>query len=232
MWGGNSIMKKLYTIPLIPLRGLTVFPKVVVHFDVGRKRSTAAIEQAMLDNQEIFLVGQKDSLIEEPTRDEVYSIGAICKIKQILKMSENTIRVLVEGIERAKIVEYIDDEEYIKVSVEKIRSKKTKSAELEAYIKLIDKEFIKLLKLTDDGYSEVAKSIEPLESPVEYLDMVASYAITEEDIKQEVLECIDIIERAELILQRMKREIAIAKIQREIAVKVKNKESKEQKEYY
>ena len=225
-------MKKLYTIPLIPLRGLTVFPKVVVHFDVGRKKSTAAIEQAMLDNQEIFLVGQKDLLIEEPTRDEIYSVGVICKIKQILKMSENTIRVLVEGIERAKIVEYIEDDEYIKASVEKIRTKKTKNAELEAYIKIIDKEFMKLLKFTDDGYSEVAKSIEPLENPVEYLDMVASYAITEESIKQEVLECLDIVGRAEIILGRLKREISIAKIQNDISEKVKDKVSKEQKEYY
>lgn len=225
-------MKKLYTIPLIPLRGLTVFPKVVVHFDVGRKKSTAAIEQAMLDNQEIFLVGQKDLLIEEPTRDEIYSVGVICKIKQILKMSENTIRVLVEGIERAKIVEYIEDDEYIKASVEKNRSKKTKNAELEAYIKIIDKEFMKLLKFTDDGYSEVAKSIEPLENPVEYLDMVASYAITEESIKQEVLECLDIVGRAEIILGRLKREISIAKIQKDISEKVKDKVSKEQKEYY
>jgi len=232
MWGGNSIMKKLYTIPLIPLRGLTVFPKVVVHFDVGRKKSTAAIEQAMLDNQEIFLVGQKDLLVEEPTREEVYSIGVICKIKQILKMSENTIRVLVEGLERAKIVEYIEDDEYIKASVEKIRSKKSKSAELEAYIKLIDREFMKLLKLTDDGYSEVAKSIEPLESPIEYLDMVASYAITEEEAKQEVLECLDVIARAELILEKIKREVSVAKIQKDIASKVKSKVSKEQKEYY
>lgn len=225
-------MKKLYTIPLIPLRGLTVFPKVVVHFDVGRKKSTAAIEQAMLDNQEIFLVGQKDLLIEEPNKDEIYSVGVICKIKQILKMSENTIRVLVEGIERAKIVEYIEDDEYIKASVEKIRSKKTKNAELEAYIKIIDKEFMKLLKFTDDGYSEVAKSIEPLENPVEYLDMVASYAITEESIKQEVLECLDIVGRAEIILGRLKREISIAKIQKDISEKVKDKVSKEQKEYY
>ena len=225
-------MKKLYTIPLIPLRGLTVFPKVVVHFDVGRKKSTAAIEQAMLDNQEIFLVEQKDLLVEEPTREEVYSIGVICKIKQILKMSENTIRVLVEGLERAKIVEYIEDDEYIKASVEKIRSKKSKSAELEAYIKLIDREFMKLLKLTDDGYSEVAKSIEPLESPIEYLDMVASYAITEEEAKQEVLECLDVIARAELILEKIKREVSVAKIQKDIASKVKSKVSKEQKEYY
>lgn len=225
-------MKKLYTIPLIPLRGLTVFPKVVVHFDVARKKSTAAIEQAMLDNQEIFLVGQKDVLVEEPSRDEVYSVGVICKIKQILKMSETTIRVLVEGIERAKIVEYIDDDEYIKASVEKVRSKKSKSAELEAYIKLIDKEFMKLLKLTDDGYSEVTKSIEPLESPAEYLDMVASYAVTEEEVKQEVLECLDIVERAEIILERIKREVSVARIQKDIAAKVKNKISKEQKEYY
>ncbi|WP_294153163.1 endopeptidase La [uncultured Clostridium sp.] len=225
-------MKKLYTIPLIPLRGLTVFPKVVVHFDVARKKSTAAIEQAMLDNQEIFLVGQKDVLVEEPYRDEVYSVGVICKIKQILKISETTIRVLVEGIERAKIVEYIDDDEYIKASVEKVRSKKSKSAELEAYIKLIDKEFMKLLKLTDDGYSEVAKSIEPLESPAEYLDMVASYAVTEEEVKQEVLECLDIVERAEIILERIKREVSVARIQKDIAAKVKNKISKEQKEYY
>lgn len=225
-------MKKLYTIPLIPLRGLTVFPKVVVHFDVGRKKSTAAIEQAMLDNQEIFLVGQKDLLVEEPTREEVYSVGVICKIKQILKMSENTIRVLVEGIERAKIVEYIDDNEYIKASVEKVRSKKSKSTELEAYIKLIDKEFMTLLKLTDDGYGEVAKTIDPSENQIEYLDMVASYGITEEEIKQEVLECIDIIERASIILERLKREVSIAKIQKDIALKVKNKVSKEQKEYY
>ncbi|WP_294393026.1 endopeptidase La [uncultured Clostridium sp.] len=225
-------MKKLYTIPLIPLRGLTVFPKVVVHFDVARKKSTAAIEQAMLDNQEIFLVGQKDVLVEEPSRDEVYSVGVICKIKQILKISETTIRVLVEGVERAKIVEYIDDDEYIKASVEKVRSKKSKSAELEAYIKLIDKEFMKLLKLTDDGYSEVAKSIEPLESPAEYLDMVASYAVTEEEVKQEVLECLDIVERAEIILERIKREVSVARIQKDIAAKVKNKISKEQKEYY
>ncbi|NRV95489.1 ATP-dependent Lon protease [Clostridium beijerinckii] len=111
-------MKKLYTIPLIPLRGLTVFPSVVVHFDVGREKSIAAIEQAMLDEQEVFLVGQKDSMIEEPNQDEIYSIGTICKIKQILKMSDNTIRVLVEGQERGKIVKYIEEEEnYIKVSV-------------------------------------------------------------------------------------------------------------------
>ena len=146
-------MKKLYIIPLIPLRGLTVFPNVVVHFDVGREKSTAAIEQAMLNEQEIFLVGQKNSVVEEPNQDEIYSIGTICKIKQILKMSDNTIRVLVEGQERGKIVKYLDDEEdYIKVSIEKLGNKVVNNEELDAYIKSLDKEFIKLLKLNEENY--------------------------------------------------------------------------------
>ncbi|ALB47340.1 endopeptidase La [Clostridium beijerinckii] len=226
-------MKKLYTIPLIPLRGLTVFPSVVVHFDVGREKSIAAIEQAMLDEQEVFLVGQKDSMIEEPNQDEIYSIGTICKIKQILKMSDNTIRVLVEGQERGKIVKYIEEEEnYIKVSVKKLDDKVVKNEELDAYIKFLDKEFMKLLKLSEDNFGEAVKSIDSLEKPSQFVDMVASYAITDEKLKQEILEIVDIIKRVEKVLERIKIEISIAKIQKKIANKVKNTVAKEQKEFY
>ena len=231
--GGNSNMKKLYTIPLIPLRGLTVFPNVVVHFDVGREKSTAAIEQAMLDEQEIFLVGQKNSVVEEPNQDEIYSIGTICKIKQILKMSDNTIRVLVEGQERGKIVKYIEDEEdYIKVSVEKLSNKVVNNEELDAYIKCLDKEFIKLLKLNEENYGEFGKVINYSEKPSDFVDMVASYAITDEKLKQEVLETVDLKKRAEKVLERIKVENSIAKIQRKIANKVKNTVAKEQKDFY
>ena len=226
-------MKKLYTIPLIPLRGLTVFPNVVVHFDVGREKSTAAIEQAMLDEQEIFLVGQKNSLVEEPNQDEIYSIGTICKIKQILKMSDNTIRVLVEGQERGKIVKYIEDEEnYIKVSIEKLGNKVVNNDELDAYIKCLDKEFIKLLKLNEENYGEFGKVINYSEKPSDFVDMVASYAITDEKLKQEVLETVDLKKRAEKVLERIKVENSIAKIQRKIANKVKNTVAKEQKDFY
>jgi len=226
-------MKKLYTIPLIPLRGLTVFPNVVVHFDVGREKSTAAIEQAMLEEQEIFLVGQKNSVVEEPNQDEIYSIGTICKIKQILKMSDNTIRVLVEGQERGKIVKYIEDEEdYIKVSIEKLGDEVVKNKELDAYIKYLDKEFIKLLKLSEENYGDVTKLINSSENPSDFVDMVASYAITEEKLKQDVLETIDLTKRIEKVLERVKIEISIAKIQKKIANKVKGTVAKEQKEFY
>ena len=231
--GGNGKMKKIYTIPLIPLRGLTVFPNVVVHFDVGREKSIAAIEQAMLEEQEVFLAAQKDSAIEDPSKDEIYTIGTICKIKQILKMNDNSIRVLVEGKIRGKITEYIDEEkEYIKVSVEELNAEIVRNEELEAYVKYLDKEFIKLVKLTNESYLEALKAIEPLEKPEEFVDMVASYAITDEKVKQEILEILDIKTRIEKILERLKVEISIAALQKKLEGKVKNKVSKEQKEYY
>jgi ATP-dependent Lon protease len=231
--GGNSTMKKLYTIPLIPLRGLTVFPNVVVHFDAGREKSTAAIEQAMLDGQEVFLAAQKDSVVEEPGQDEIYSIGTICKIKQILKMSDNTIRVLVEGKERGKIVEYIEEgQNYLKVSVEALEEEVEKSEELDAYIKLLNKEFNRLLKLVEENYGDAVKLVDSSEQPSQFIDMVASYAITEEKLKQEILETMNLAKRSEKVLERIKIEISIAKIQRKIANKVKSNVAKEQKEYY
>lgn len=231
--GGNSKMKKSYTLPLIPLRGLTVFPNVVVHFDVGREKSTAAIEKAMEDGQEIFLVGQKNSIVEEPNQDEIYSIGTICKIKQILKMSDSNIRVLVEGKARAKIIKYIEDEEnYIKVSIEKLGDEVVISEELDAYIKYLDKEFLKLLKLNEENYGDFIRIASSNENPSGFIDMVASYAITDESLKQEILETINLRKRAEKVLERLKREISIAKIQRKIANKLKNTVAKEQKEYY
>lgn len=226
-------MKKSYTLPLIPLRGLTVFPNVVVHFDVGREKSTAAIEKAMEDGQEIFLVGQKNSIVEEPNQDEIYSIGTICKIKQILKMSDSNIRVLVEGKARAKIIKYIEDEEnYIKVSIEKLGDEVVISEELDAYIKYLDKEFLKLLKLNEENYGDFIRIASSNENPSGFIDMVASYAITDESLKQEILETINLRKRAEKVLERLKREISIAKIQRKIANKLKNTVAKEQKEYY
>ncbi|WP_459480844.1 endopeptidase La [Clostridium saccharoperbutylacetonicum] len=226
-------MKKLYTIPLIPLRGLTVFPNVVVHFDAGREKSTAAIEQAMLDGQEVFLAAQKDSVVEEPGQDEIYSIGTICKIKQILKMSDNTIRVLVEGKERGEIVEYIEEgQNYLKVSVEALEEEVEKSEELEAYIKLLNKEFNRLLKLVEENYGDAVKLVDSSEQPSQFIDMVASYAITEEKLKQEILETTNLAKRSEKVLERIKIEISIAKIQRKIANKVKSNVAKEQKEYY
>ncbi|SFC77531.1 endopeptidase La [Clostridium uliginosum] len=226
------MMQKLYTLPLIPLRGLTIFPSVVAHFDVGRKKSVAALEEAMLNGEEVFLVAQKDPAIEEPEREEIYEIGTICKIKQILKMADNTIRVLVEGEKRAKIVEYIADEEYIKASIEELKTEIEKSKEIDAYVKCLDKEFMKLLKTVGDNYIDVIKSINPLDNPSSFVDMIASYSVTEEETKQEILETLEIKERIELVLEKVKEGISIAKIQNTLSNKVKKSIDEEQKQFY
>ncbi|GAA0078342.1 endopeptidase La [Clostridium sp. CTA-5] len=228
------MIQNLYTLPLIPLRGLTIFPNVVAHFDVGRKKSVSAIEEAMLNGEEIFLVAQKDPSIEDPEREEIYDLGTICKIKQIIKMSDNTIRVLVEGKERGKIVEYIADEEenYIKASVEEIKVISEENPEIDAYIKFLDKEFMKLLKIMGDSYIDTIKLVNPLENPSAFVDMVASYSITEEEIKQEVLETIEIKQRVELVLSRIKIEMEMLKIQKKLSNKVKEHIDEEQKQFY
>ncbi|AIY81108.1 endopeptidase La [Clostridium botulinum] len=225
--------QNLYTLPLIPLRGLTIFPNIVAHFDVGRKRSIAAVEEAMLNNEEIFLVAQKDPEIEDPEREDIYDIGTLCKIKQILKMSDNTIKVLVEGVKRGKIVEYVaDDNEYIEGSIEFIEQEIEVNEELEAYIKLLDEDFIDLLKLSDDNYIDIIRSTEPLDDPSGFVDIIASYSVTEDDIKQEVLETIEIKKRIEIVLSRVKIETDILKIQNKLSKKVKKHIDEEQKQFY
>ncbi|NFO10774.1 endopeptidase La [Clostridium botulinum] len=227
------MIQNLYTLPLIPLRGLTIFPNIVAHFDVGRKKSVAAVEEAMLNNEEIFLVTQKDPEIEDPEREDIYDIGTLCKIKQILKMSDNTIKVLVEGVKRGKIVEYVaDDNEYIEGSIELIEQEIEVNEELEAYIKLLDEDFIDLLKLSDDNYVDIIRSTEPLDDPSGFVDIIASYSVTEDDVKQEVLETIDIKKRIELVLTRVKIETEILKIQNKLSKKVKKHIDEEQKQFY
>ena len=107
-------------LPFIPLRGMTIFPNMVIYFDVGREKSRKALEKAMIDDQIIFLSTQKDSAIEEPKENDVNDIGVICKVKQILKLPKDNVRVLIEGMDRAKIINFLDNEEFLEVEVEKI----------------------------------------------------------------------------------------------------------------
>ena len=111
-------VNKTREIAVIPLRGLTIFPYMVIHFDVGREKSIKALEESMIKNQKIFLTTQKGVEIDDPEIDEIHEVGTLCKVKQMLKLPGDTIRVLVEGISRAKIVEVLQKEPYFKVVIE------------------------------------------------------------------------------------------------------------------
>lgn len=224
--------KQKLSMPLIPLRGLTIFPNMVIHFDVGREKSIASIEEAMMNTEKIFLITQKDIKIEEPTESEIYTVGTICKIKQILKLPGNTIRVLVEGETRAKLLKYIDEETFISCEVREIKEIIPDDVELEALVRILEKSFesyaSKLGNIPQDIPGELSES----EGISRYVDTVSSFLNLKQENKQDILETIDLGERIEKLIVFINHEIEILKIENRIGVKVRNKLDKSQKDYY
>lgn len=224
--------KNILKLPLIPLRGLTIFPNMVLHFDVGREKSMAAIDKAMSIDETIFLVAQKELEIEEPEISDISTIGTICKIKQIIKLPGNTIRVLVEGIARGKIKKYYKNTKYFEVSIERIEEEKGNSVEVTAYFNTLKKVFINFVNEAGESNPDMIKSINEEKDVSEFIDMVASYIPIDEKNKQEILETLDICKRIELLLKCLKDEISIIKVQKKLANKMKQNIDDSQKEYY
>jgi ATP-dependent Lon protease len=156
---------KIKVMPLLPLRGLSIFPHMVLHFDVGREKSILSLEQAMVNEQLIFLVSQKDAKIDNPALDDIYTVGAVSKIKQILKLPGDTIRVLVEGTSRAKIVNLVQDEPYFEVEVEEVEDSTEKDIETEALMRKLLDAFEDYVKLSSQISPEVVATVSEIEEP-------------------------------------------------------------------
>lgn len=220
-------------LPLIPLRGISIFPNMIIHFDVGREKSKAAIEAAMEKQTDIFLATQKDYEIEDPEIGDIYDIGTICKVKQIIKLPNDVIRVLVEGLDRGEIKELDSSEEYLKVSVERIEEPSNKEYEnIEAYINSLRKSFSKYIKASGNIRNNVISIFDTIENYSELVDVVASYVIVDEDKKQEILQEINCINRIEKLLVILENEIDIINVEKKIGRKLKESVDKSQREYY
>lgn len=224
------------TLPLIPLRGLTIFPSMVLHFDVGREKSIEAVDVAMLNDEDIFLAAQKQMELDNPSSSDISSIGTICKIKQIIKMPGDTIRVLVEGKARGKIKKYIKNDKYFEVVVEKIIEDVTKNdkddVELAGYFESLKKAFKKFLKAAGEETPDMLTSIKLQKSVYDFVNIVASYVPLAEEKKQEILETIGIKKRVEILLLAVEKEIEVIKVQKKLANKMKKSVDESQKEYY
>lgn len=220
-------------LPLLPLRGLTIFPHMVLHFDVGREKSILALESAMVKDQTIFLVTQIDAKIENPGLNDIYKIGTVCKIKQILKLPGDTIRVLVEGIHRAGIKEFIQDELFFESSIE-IYSEDTveKTTEVEALMRQAISYFEDYIKQNNTISDDVLLTVSEIDEPGKLADVITSYLVLKQDKRQELLEAVSPIDRITKLLEVMAKEIDILKIEKKIGLKVKRKIDKMQKEYY
>ncbi|HFE9682345.1 TPA: endopeptidase La [Clostridium perfringens] len=222
-------------LPLIPLRGLTVFPNMVIYFDVGREKSIEAVEKAMAGDQKIFLAAQKDIEIDNPSEDDIFNMGTICEIKQIVKMPKNTIRVLVEGIERAKMDEFFDKEELLEASIEKIEIDNEIDQELEALSRKLKDDFFEFLDITASSGINGVDLFDNLEEEKDLnkvTDLISSYALIKQEDKQDILQTLDLKQRIEKLIFYVKQEIEVAKIEKRIGTKVKKKLDKGQREYY
>jgi ATP-dependent Lon protease len=230
---GRNMDKNTKVLPLIPLRGITIFPYMVLHFDVGREKSILALEEAMLSDQKVFLVAQKEAKIEEPQEEDIFNIGTICNIKQILKLPGNTVRVLVEGENRGKLEEYIEKDPFFKVKVDILEDKECiGSKKCEALVRSVRKSFDEYIKLSGSLPVETIVSLEDLNSPGRLADVVSSYLMLNQESRQELLDAYEVEERLQKLLEILINEVDILKLERNIGIKVKNKIDKVQKEYY
>ncbi|MGL4761344.1 MAG: endopeptidase La [Sarcina sp.] len=224
--------RNIKKIPLIPLRGMTVFPSMITYFDVGRKKSSNAVEKAIELERKIFLIPQKIDEIESPKIDDVIEIGTICEIKQIVNLPDGIKRVLVEGLDRARILAIEDDEEVLFGEVEIIKEEIRNDAELEALVRGIKNEFTEFLKVTAGPVKEIISSFNDIDDADKLVDIVSSYIILEEKDKKEILAILSVKERLEKMLIHIKNEIEIVTLEKKIKAKVTKKSDKAQKEYY
>ncbi|MFF0827380.1 endopeptidase La [Brevibacillus sp. NPDC003359] len=219
-------------LPLLPLRGLLVYPTMVLHLDVGREKSIRALEQAMVDDNKILLATQEEVHIEEPDAEQIYSIGTVARVKQMLKLPNGTIRVLVEGLQRAKIEEYLQKEDYFVVSITYLQDEKTEKNEVEALMRSLLGHFEQYIKLSKKVSPETLTSVQDIEEPGRLADVLASHLPLKMKDKQEILETTNIKERLEILLTILNNEREVLELERKIGNRVKKQMERTQKEYY
>ncbi len=232
----NELASKTVFLPVLPLRGMPVFPHMIIHFDVGREKSLSAIEQAMVGSQHILLLAQRDPEREIITPDGLYEMGTVAKIKQILKISEDDIRVLVEGLYRAKVINFSSTSPYFECEALEIKPKEYIEGEnlaieeaLMRKVKDMCFDYYTVRGERQNDFSSTAAKIEDIE---EFADAVSASINFDLKTKQILLDEIDPVERLDKIVYYLDKEIEVSKILRRIDGRVKAKLSQNQKEYY
>ncbi|MRX56990.1 endopeptidase La [Bacillus sp. HMSC76G11] len=219
-------------VPLLPLRGLLVYPTMVLHLDVGREKSVQALEKAMMDDHIIFLTTQRDISIDEPTEEDIFTVGTLTKIKQMLKLPNGTIRVLVEGMQRGKITKYVDEGDYFAVGAASLEESTEKDAEDEALMRTLLDHFDQYIKLSKKISGETLSTVTDIDEPGRMADIVASHLPLKLKEKQEVLETLDIKERLNRVIEIIHNEKEVLQLEKKIGQRVKRSMERTQKEYY
>lgn len=223
-------MTKLY--PLMPLRDLVIFPHMVAPLVVGRKKSIAALEDAMEKKTDILLVTQKKSTVEDPASDDLYEFGTLATVMQLLRLPDGTIKALVEGKSRAKLVSYVPHNDFLQAEVDEHLDDTEATPAVIAYERELRKFFEKYAFGNKKIAKEVLISIKAIDNPLKLLNVICSHIPLKSEEKQEVLETEPVLARIEKVLEILNREIELAEIEKSINAKVKMRMGKTQRDYY
>jgi ATP-dependent Lon protease len=220
------------TLPVLPLRDIVVFPHMIVPLFVGRDKSVRALEAVMKDDKQILLVTQKNAAQDDPGVDDIYHVGTISTVLQLLKLPDGTVKVLVEGGKRARIAAFKETESFFEAFVETLEEQVTESRELEALARTVVGQFEQYIKLNKKIPPEVLVSINQIEDPAKLADTVASHLSLKIAEKQELLETSSVAERLERVFAHMESEIGVLQVEKRIRNRVKRQMEKTQREYY
>jgi ATP-dependent Lon protease len=219
-------------VPLLPLRDIIVFPHMVVPLFVGRQKSIRALEEAVNKQKSVLLAAQKDAKTNEPAEEDIYRVGTLGTVVQLLRLPDGTVKVLVEGKQRARISRYLDNAEFFLVDAEPIEERCGKTTEIEALVRSVNSTFETYVKLNKKIPPEMIMSVASIDDPARLGDTIVAHLGIKLEDKQTLLEMLNPAERLEKVLGFMRSEIEILEVEKRIRSRVKKQMEKTQKEYY
>ncbi len=219
-------------LPVLPLRDIVVFPHMIVPLFVGREKSVRALENVMQDDKQILLVAQKNAADDNPNIEDIYDVGTIGSVLQLLKLPDGTVKVLVEGVKRARVSSYTDNDQFFEANVEAIEEAETESEQLEALARSVVSQFEGYVKLNKKVPPEVLGSVSQIDEPAKLADTIASHINIKIAEKQELLELPSVADRLERVYSLMEGEISVLQVEKRIRSRVKRQMEKTQREYY
>ncbi|CAG9611551.1 Lon protease 1 [Bacillus rhizoplanae] len=219
-------------VPLLPLRGVLVYPTMVLHLDVGRDKSIQALEQAAVDENIIFLAMQKDVNIDDPKEDDIYKVGTLAKIKQMLKLPNGTMRILVEGLHRVEMTEFIEEDDVITANVCTLMEEEEGDLEEKALMRTLIEYFEQYIKLSKKVSDETFATVVDVDEPGRLADLVSSHLPLKMKQKQQILEITAVKERLHTLISFIQDEKELLSLEKKIGQQVKRSMERTQKEYF
>jgi len=225
-------MSELRTLPVLPLRDIVVFPHMVVPLFVGRDKSVRALEEVMRGDKQILLVTQKNSADDDPSPSDIYDVGVLATVLQLLKLPDGTVKVLVEGKGRAAVVKFTDQESFYEAQIGEVSEDEGIGPEAEALSRAVVEQFENYVKLNKKVPPEALASIPQIAEPGKLADSIAAHLSVKIGDKQHLLEIFDIVKRLEKVFALMEGEISVLQVEKKIRSRVKRQMEKTQREYY